>query len=831
MKCVLFVRLVIRARLVKPRAAKSQLVKARLAERAIRARRTALAVATLALTMLATAGLLVLAQAPVTQAQAQTPPAGRLSAPTNTGAPTNAGAPSALPLKSAKGDIDFSQARPEDITNENFPKKIKSFDYPNADILEVIKAISKLTGKNFIIDNNVRGKITIIAPSEITVAEAYKAFLSALAINGYTIVPSGRFLKIRPIQEAKKDSIELYPGQYFPDSDELITRIMKLKYINAAEVEKQLRALSSKGGEITSYAPTNSLIITDLGASVERIAGIIEQLDVPGFEEKLVVIPIANANAREIADLIEEIISGGQSSRSRFGAGVPRFRRTQPTQPTSRGSGAASYSLVRPDARTNSIIVVGNKAGISRIRTLVKQLDIKLRPEDSGGVYVYYLRNSLAEKVATVLNGLAAESSSRSAAALRNRNRRGGSTFNNAATASQGVFGGDVKVTADSENNALIITASKQDYEVVKDLLRKIDIPRDQVFVETIIMEMNANKATDWGLDYYALAPDGKGAGRMGFRSGGIADLITPIHDKGAVLSFGHGKTLSINNVPGIGSVEVPSLMGLVKFLKTHSGGNVLSTPQITALDNEEASISVGGNVPVSRQQNTTAAGVSSTTYNHKDVKLELKITPFISPDTDTVKMKIEQKVDNVSQTLPPGFAKEPVAAIDTKLIKTSIVVNSGDTAVLGGLMTDQEVDSTTKVPILGDIPILGWLFKSTKKSKQKRNLVVFITPKILRNQRDSSELLDKKLSDRIDFIQRNMSGRDPHGSAVDALPRRASVDEGMAVMPSDSFTSDGPTEPEQASEAPQSDAASFTSDSDLENELKKLDTTQDMDK
>lgn len=766
-------------------------------------------------------------------AQAQpAPPPGLPSANTANNVADNTG----LPLKSAQGNIDFSQANPEDITNENFPKKIKSFDYPNADILEVIKAISKLTGKNFIIDNNIRGKITIIAPSEITVAEAYKAFLSALAINGYTIVPSGRFLKIRPIQEAKKDSIELYPGQYFPDSDELITRIMKLKYINAAEVEKQLRALSSKGGEITSYAPTNSLIITDLGASVERIAGIIEQLDVPGFEEKLVVIPIANANAREIADLIEEIISGGQSSRSRFSSGVPRFRRSQPAQPTSRGSGAASYSLVRPDARTNSIIVVGNGAGIARIRQLVKQLDIKLRPEDSGGVYVYYLQHGLAEKVATVLNGLAAESSSRSAAALRNRTRRSGSFNNTAATASQGVFGGDVKVTADSENNALIITASKQDYEVVKDLLKKIDIPRDQVFVETIVMEMSADKATNWGLDYYTFAEGTDGIGRLGFRSGSVLDLINIDADRGGVLSFGHGKKVSITPLPGK-TIEVPNLVGLVKFIKQHGGGNVLSTPQITALDNEEALIEVGRKVPVSKNTSVTQVG-EQTSYERENVNITLKLTPFISPDTDVVKMKIDQSVANVVPEKPVGFTdKDSVASVATKKIQTSIVVNSGDTAVLGGLMTDREAESVTKVPILGDIPILGWLFKSSRKEKQKRNLVVFITPKILRSQKDSADLLDKKLSDRIKFIQRNMSGRDPHGSTIDELPRRADVD----IIPpapttnEESFINDVPVESEEASSSntptdtnarPQSDATLIETNRALENEIDSLEST-----
>ena len=684
-----------------------------------------------------------------------------------------------LPLKSADGNTDFASAHPEDITNENFPKKIKSFDYPNADLVEVIKAISKLTGKNFIIDPSLRNaKITIIAPSEITVAEAYKAFLSALAMNQYTVVPSGRFLKIRPIPIAKQDSIETYAGDYFPDSDQLITRIIKLKYINATEVEKQLRALSSKGGEVTSYGPTNSLIITDLGSNVERVANIIEQLDVPGFEEKLVVIPILHANARDIAELLTQIIAGGQrgrTSRRTFSSGTSRFRqRSQPapTSSSSKGSGAASYSLVIPDNRTNSIIVVGNRAGITRIRGLVKKLDTKLRPEDAGGVYVYYLRHNLAERVARVLNGLAAESSQQRLATTRRRSPRGGLPARGAPpTPTQGVFGGDVKVTPDKENNSLIITASKQDYEVVQDLLSKIDIPRDQVFVKTIIMEMNANKTTDWGINYYQFADEGKGIGRIGFRGSDNTDFLNPTKDQGAVIGFGEGKLVTVN-VGGL-DLEIPSLSGLVKFLKTNNGGNILSTPQITALDNEEAVIEVGERVPVSQSTTQTQVGGTLTAIQREDVTIELKITPFISPDTDTVKMKISQKVNALSNTQVRGNLGNSAIATTKRLIQTSIVVDSGDTAVLGGLMTDEETDQVAKIPILGDIPILGWLFKSKTKQKQKRNLLVFITPKILRNRTDSADLLGKKLDDRINFIRTNMGGIDPHGEIIDSLPRK----------------------------------------------------------
>ncbi|MCB0364337.1 MAG: type II secretion system secretin GspD [Bdellovibrionaceae bacterium] len=669
----------------------------------------------------------------------------------------------------------FAYANPEDITNENFPDLIESFDYPNADIADVIKAISELTGKNFIVDPQVRGKVTIIAPTQVSVAEAYKAFLSALAINGYTVVPSGKFLKIKSARNAQRDSIETYSGNYFPNTDQMITRIIKLKYISAADVNKQLRILPSKDGEMVPYEPTNSIIISDYGSNIERVMNIINQLDVPGFEEQLAVIRIRYAKAKDVADLLDQIINKGESSnKSRFSSGVPRFRRNT-NQTSSGGSGAESYSLVVSDDRTNSIIVVGNKAGIAKIRRLISKLDFKLRPEDQGGVFVYYVRHGEAEQIANVLNGIATESKkSQQSGAKASTTTPSPTGTTNPLAQSASVFGGEVQVAADKNTNSLIITASRQDYEVVKNILSKIDIARDQVFVKTIIMEMNATKTQTWGVDYYAFDRSSKGVGRIGFRSSPIGNLLNPATDSGAILGFGSGQTFELK--AGDFTATVTSLVGLIKFLKGAAGGNVLSTPQIMALDNEEAEIEVGETIPVNLSRDSTAtAGTLSTTANREDVTIKLNLTPFISPDTDSVKLKIEQQVKQLSRTKVEAdeLAKSAVATTK-RVIKTQIVVNSGDTAVLGGLMSDVESEDVTKVPVLGDIPILGWLFKGKTVDKRKSNLVVFITPKIIRNTTDNANLLNDKINERITFIQRYMNGRDPHGEAIDKLPRRS---------------------------------------------------------
>lgn len=698
------------------------------------------------------------------------------------GAPSNSGGGAAKkagekPVQgfvSKKTGKSLADAAIEDITNENYPDMIESFDYPNADVADLVRAISELTGKNFIVDPQVRGKITIIAPSRLTVAEAYKAFLSALAINGLAIVPGDGFYKIKQARAAQRDNIDTFSGPYYPTSDQMITRIIKLKYISADEVNKQLRILTSKDGELVPYTPTNSLIVSDYGANMDRIMKIIEQLDVQGFEEQMEVIRVRYARAKDIADLVDQIINKGEK-KNQFGGGVPRFRPAGSPE-SGGGTGAEVYSMVAPDERTNSIIVVGNKAGIEKIRRLVARLDYPMRPDEQGGFFVYPLRFAEAEAMEKVLNGIASESKKAQEAASNAQNRPptigpgGQAQVGPSATA---IFGGDVKIAADKNTNSLIVVASRQDYETIKNLLQKIDIARDQVFIKAIIMELSAETVNDWKVDAYKFMPGTNGVGRFGFRgSSDIQQLINPTTDNGAVLGFGSGGNTTIS-IAGQ-SFTVPSLIALIKLLTSHNNGQVLSTPQIMALDNEESMIEVGSKVPVGLNSTPSTTGVVTQNIDRQPVTTKLTITPYISPDTDTVQMKIDQEVADILPATTIGASKlaETSVATSTRRIKTQIVVNSGDTAVLGGLMKDEDKEVVSKVPVLGDIPILGWLFKSQQKSKKKNNLMVFITPKIVRNMDDSAQVLDQKLSERIDFIQKNLQGKDVHGSYVDSIPR-----------------------------------------------------------
>ncbi len=655
----------------------------------------------------------------------------------------------------SKEGVPFNRAYPEDITGKTFSQKVETFDYANADINDLVQVMSELTGKNFIVEPGVKGKITIIARTPITIGQAYNAFLSALAVNGLTVVQTGPFLKITRSKDALKDALELYAGSYFPNSDQMITKMIQMKHISAGELEKTLKNLVSKDGELKAYSPTNSLILSDYGSNVERILEIVGQLDVAGFEERMEVIPIRYAKAKEISSIIDKVINKGEKQSS------SRFRRTRPTTAATDSLGSSvSLSFVTPDDRTNSIIVLGNDAGIDKVKSVIAKLDFRLGPEDSGhgGVYVYYMKHTSAEEIAETLNGIAKDS----AQITSKENTPGAAPAQ--TTSAKAIFGGEISIRPDKNTNSLIITASKQDYAVVENLLSRIDIARDQVYVETIIMEMNVNRARTLGLDFYYLDEKTGGAGRIGFRgtNSSIADLANPLSDSpGVNASFGFGDAFT-STIGGVGATLNP-FMGLIRLLKRTGAGNILSTPKILAMDNEKASIEVGQEITLGSEIVNSAAGSTTTTRRQK-VQIKLEITPSISPNTDTVRLELNQIVEKAQNP------SDPSTSIAQRALETKIVVKNGETAVLGGLMEESDSESITKVPILGDIPLLGWLFKSKSVDKTKTNLLIFITPKIIRNSEQSKSLVKEELDERLDFIKNNMRGRDPYGKKADEL-------------------------------------------------------------
>lgn len=604
------------------------------------------------------------------------------------------------------------------------PEIITSFDFPDTDILELTKHMQKLTGINLIVDKDVKGKVSIMAPSAITVGDAWKAYLAALNMAGHTLVKSGEFYKVINARDVRYVPTSIYTGSYTPDTEAHVMKILSLKNVDASEISRNFRPFMSRYGRIIDIKQTNTIIISDTGANINRLERLIKFLDVPGFEESLQIIPVKNSSAQEIAKLLDEILreSGGSArgGSRRGGSSAPRI---------SGGDKSSNISKIIAEPRTNSIIAMANAEGARQLNDLISKLDVKLVSQSSGRIHVHYLNYGDAEELAKTLSTLisgAGPSSSGGSAAARARAIRGGAGDNDDA-----IFSDEVKVTADKNNNALVVTASPTDWLTLKNVIAKLDIPRDQVYVEGMIMETSMTKVRAFGVEYLGAYGSGN-AQRGGFLSNnGLVDLLTgnPTGLSGLFVGGGGGGTVEIPNPAGGDPIKVNSVNGMIKAIATNSSSNVLATPQILAMDNTEAEFEVGETVPI-RNQTTNANGTTQTTYQPQEAKLSLKITPQINKVTRFVKLKINQTINAFKE----GAADNSGAgqATTTRAAITEVMVKDQDTIAMGGLLRDQEDVSFSKVPLLGDIPVLGWLFKNKNRTVRKVNLLMFLTPRIL---------------------------------------------------------------------------------------------------
>ena len=795
-----------------------------------------------------------------------------------------------------KTKVSFDRALPEDISNENFPDVISSFNFPSTNVSDLAQAIGKLTGMNFIVaDGKIKAKkIKIIAPSKITVAEAYKAFLSALAINDLTVIRSGAFWKIVDTEKAHKGNAEVYAGDYFPNTDQLITRVIKMNHISAKDFSTSIKfLLSGKQPQIKVLESSNTIIISDYGSVIEKVMKILREIDTPGSEEGIQIIPIQYAAAEELASILNNLLfSSGGSVRPKAIGGVKRrapmpFRRSKAA---GKQRGNVKISNILADSRTNSLVVSANKEGIQRVKRLVKKLDTYVDPTRTGGIYVYNVLYGTAEEVYNTLMGIKPAAPSRKTGASRGR-AAGGNAPRFRPRYSRGSSTSplfkNVTIMADHNTNSLIISAkNKYDFERIKAMLKKIDTPRDQVFVQAVIVEMSVSSGDHWetnlartltnnlsglskifdiketgtpiaGFLNQSFSPNlqaiqqsklgpglilslplsgllrgqsSKGA-NYGIRDGLITDLRNADTeqkrgDARRAMDFYNRNSGNLNSQleSMLDFVHLP----LIQILKKAGNVNILSTPQLTALDNTTAYIEVGENAPVGVTTSNTAAGFSSSQVR-QDVSMRLDITPRINPNSGTIQMDIKQKFDGFSSAQSPAAElKNRAVHILKRNIETKMVLNDGETAVMGGLLTDKQVISENKVPFLGDIPILGWLFKGSTGEKQKRNLIVFITPRIIsgKDQKNQSRLLlEEKLEERINFIKKYMRGKDPQGKFLQKLQSRSAFGPAGVLKTKEDEMEDGPAAEERIDlasppalfEESEGGAAGFSEERELE--------------
>ena len=592
-------------------------------------------------------------------------------------------------------------------------ERLVTLNLNDVDINVFIQFVSELTGKNFIVDQRVRGNVTVIAPSRIPVSEMYRVFESVLQIHGFSAVAAGQVVKIVPSAEARTMNIDTGPLQGQKTSgDELVTRIIPLTYADADELKRLLTPLISRNAVIGAIADVNQLIITDTAASIRRLMKIIREVDIADNRRELAVFPLEYANGSKLAVLLTTLFPSLTPSK-----------RGRPTK-------TATATFVA-DERTNSLVVIAPRAEIARIKDLIYLLDAQVLRE-KGKLRVYYLKNAKAEELAKVLQDLPAKGS----AAQPVKGARP------ILTATAGIY-------ADAATNSLILsTESEEELQTLENVIARLDGPRAMVHVEVLIMEVNARDDLRIGVEWTAVGQTQIG-GKPAALGGGFVqapqDSALPGFVNG---TFPNGFAVGVfTEAIDIAGVQFNNLTALVHAVKDESNVNILSTPQILITDQEEAKINVGKNIPF---QTRTSSSFDQTylSFEYRDVGTTLKVTPQIS-DNDTVRLNIGLEVSLLESTT--DF--KPTTLVRT--IDTSVIVKDSGTVVIGGLIENSPARSENKVPLLGDIPLLGWLFKEQTQSRQKTNLLVFLTPRVLKKSVDVSNP-DQEKEARFETLQKS---------------------------------------------------------------------------
>jgi len=598
-----------------------------------------------------------------------------------------------------------------------------TLNFVNADIEGVVKAVSEMTGKNFVLDPRVKGTINIVSARPVPRALVYDVFLSALRLQGYAAVEDRGVVKIVPEADAK-----LHPGR-----GQVQTRVFTLKYESAAQLVPILRPLIPPANTIAAYPGSNALVITDYADNLQRIARIIDSIDQPGGGAEPVVIPLAHASALDVALMVNRLFA-------------------EAPQAAAPGADTSQRLSVVADARSNSLVVRSdNPSRIARLRTLVAMLDSPTSA--AGNLHVVYLKNAEAVKVAETLRAIylgetvpAAAPRPTAAPAMTPV-----STAPAALPAPQAVALVPGMIQADPATNSIIINAPDAIYNNLRAALDKLDVRRAQVYVEALIAEMTADKAAEFGVQWQSLSGVEKSGtnafGGTNFGGPGQNVLGIAANPASAGRGLNVGVINGVVNIPGVG--EILNLNLLIRALESDNNANILSTPTLLTLDNEEARIIIGQNVPfITGSYAVTGAATTPTpfqTIERKDVGLTLRVKPQIS-EGGTVRLQIYQEVSSVVETLLPNPAG---VTTNKRAVESTVLVDDGQIVVIGGLIQDGVRETVEKVPFLGDIPLLGALFTYSTRARSKTNLMVFLRPTVLRNPQRAESLS----SGRYDYI------------------------------------------------------------------------------
>jgi len=585
------------------------------------------------------------------------------------------------------------------LSRPGMADELISVNFDQVDIRSMLKTIGDITGINFVVDESVSGTVTVMSPTKIPLCKIYSFLESILEVAGYAAVPADGIVKVVPRAGAATRNLQVCIGSNpsdIPQGDAIITQIMPLSYADAGEVSEIIRPLLATGSHMATYPRTNSIVITDTSSNIYHVAKIIQRLDVTGVEKKVTVIGLTYASAQVLGEQINRIMQTSKVTSSPPG----RNRSISQTE---------TDIKILPDIRTNSLIVLASAQDAQAIEQLAGSLDVP-RPSRASNVHVIYLKNARAKETAESLT--AAVSNMRIAGALE---------------ATQ-----EVQVSADEGTNALIITASAQDYELIAEIIEKLDIVREQVLVEMLIVEISEDALQEIGIDWAtldeAVANSMRVFGQTNF--GPRMDFIT-----------GEAKGLSVGawkrTQSGVG------IAAILHALQETSSVNILSTPHILTSNHQKANIIVGENIPFVMQSRITetdpATPTSIKTFEYRDVGIILDITPHIS-QSGLIRLEIDSEFTKFIDT-----GSILTQRTTKRQAQTNVTMNSGSTVVIGGLIRDDNVTVERKIPLVGDIPLVGELFKFRRDRLQKTNLLIFITPHIMGTQKDLDRMTQEK--------------------------------------------------------------------------------------
>ena len=650
------------------------------------------------------------------------------------------------PAKSFDKSLDFEPRDPDYKVN---------FSLEDADLEQLVRVIAQLTGKRFIFGGKVRNiKATVYSPQKVTVAEAYEAFLAILETNGLTVVPHGRFLKIVETAGIASQDTPLYAaGQGAPGEERYITRLHRLSHVSADEAKTVLDHFKTKDGDITVYSPGNLLILTDTGSNIRRMMELVEDVDVGSAGDHMWIEPIHYASASDIASRLNDLFDVKEHAGGGGGKGGAA---------AAPANGGDRIAKIISDDRSNSVVIVGNERAYLRILELIKVLD---KPQSGEGeLHVLALQHADATELTKTLNEIIT-----GAAQARAPASGGGKT----GTPPEGIFEGRIKVSADKATNSVVVTSSNRDYAELHGVVDKLDKARRQVFIDAVIMDLTVDRSTQFGSNFHLgdVIPSANGDGLV---YGGLNPLKTiglpdPTSLQGAALGIRGPGIPGSETLLGTG-ITIPAFGVLINALAHSEDTDVLTTPHILATDNVPAEINVGQNIPL--QTNAGAGigalpGASGATgaagalgglgfgggfaAPRQDVGVKIKVIPHLN-DSNDVRLELTEEVSEASAT--------PVGALGTiSLVKrtahTTLTVRDQQTVVIGGLMRNRTSHSEDKIPILGDIPVLGALFRQTLTDLQKANLILVLTPYIIREQSDLRTVFERKMQERQEFLDR----------------------------------------------------------------------------